>query len=191
MAFPNRLTLLVAGDEDVSALGVMLQLVETEMMLDRRVSAVPLRLEGERWSSWFPDERHADLAGFRRARMLERADDYEAQRPMLAELLGDSTFVGSYLIVEAAGAPPSSICAWTQGAQPSVLPITDEIAFVAQPKITGGDFGVLGQAPFDRVKEVLGDRLEMTGDWPPRFSVDFFPTTSELAAMKLVTRGTE
>ena len=73
-----------------------------------------------------------------------------------------------------------SAVAWTQGV-PTLLPQVDAIYFVQG----NADRGLrpVGRIAWDRVLDVMGDRMEPLGLYPERYRVRCFPTDGELARL--------
>ena len=74
-----------------------------------------------------------------------------------------------------------SYSVWSKGVD-SLLPKTDIVHFFVP---SGQDKGELAaSAPWERVREVLGDHMHDAALYPPRFRVREFPSPHELTTLK-------
>lgn len=181
-AVPNRDVLVLTGSDDEAGLAFLLSLVEEHLEKPRPLSAIPVRLDGATWLPFSPD-RNSPL--FERCRLLyvksfgqNYAEQGEALKA-LHERTGEDVFVASYQGIRREG-QVMSYCVWSEGVD-TLLPRTDEVFFFRPT--SEGDGELVGQCRWDRVKEVVGDRMEPCGLYPERYRVRSFPTPEQLAAM--------
>lgn len=179
---PNRLMAIVTGSEDRPMLELMLELTRRALTQDRPISAIPLRLEGQRWYTWSPEDEHPGLTEFARLRLEELAGAYATQKQILEDQSGETAFVASFAAAFDPERGGFSWATWSEGVE-TLLPTTDKIAFV---KVDAeGQPRPVGLAPFARVVERLKHHLIRTPHWPPRWRTTSFPTDAELAALEL------
>lgn len=179
---PNRLMTIVTGSDDLPMLELMLELCRRGLTQDRPVSAIPLRLEGQRWYTWQPELDHPSLIEFAHLRLQELADAYAIQKQVL-EKQGEARFLATYSAALTPGSPGFSYATWTEGVE-TLLPTAERIAFVRS--CADGSLEPVGLAPFEKVAEQLKGRLTRTPHWPPRWCTNGFPTPEELAALPLL-----
>jgi uncharacterized protein YtpQ (UPF0354 family) len=179
---PNRDTLLVTGSEDAAGLQAMLHVTEGILRdKPRPMSGIPVRLRRGVWEPYAPDEFHPELGQYRFLRLQSQAQDYAEQKELLDQLHAKTekdVFVASYSVVQnkETGAL-CSYCVWTDGVD-ALLPRADRIFFMRVKE--EGKGAIAGNAHWDHVGEVIGDRMKPTEDYPPRFLVESFPTADEL-----------
>jgi hypothetical protein len=133
------------------------------------LSGVPLVLEGDIWTDWMPPPDHPSYRAFRDLEAKTLGPMYQAQEGLLNRLHerdGVDVFVASFSAVEKQGTGELvSYCVWGNGVD-ALLPVTQKVILIR-------DVGVWPAAidDFDRVKEVVGDLMEATDHYPPRFRV--------------------
>jgi hypothetical protein len=178
---PNRETLLVAGADDLGSLKGMLTLAKETLQQPRRISGIALRLDGDEWTPWLPEESHPLYWDFRRLHTQSFGQAYSEQKELLDKLhekTGEDVFVASFLGMEREGTNElSSYCVWGNGVL-AWLPRTD-LVVCAETK---------GQTPrmvpWERVVEVVGDLMKPMGMYPERWQVSEFPSAEQLKAMR-------
>jgi hypothetical protein len=112
--------------------------------------------------------------------------EYDAQRPQLQEQVGEEIFVASYKGLRADDGSVVSYTTWTKGI-PSLLPLTDHVALVFDPKAEkGGFFRVTWQV----LLEIAGDCLALEPDVdPPRWRTTPWPEEAVLARLRAAAIG--
>lgn len=176
---PNRDTLLIAGSDDEVGLKMMLDIAEKTLEQPRPMIATPLRLAADEWVEWFPEAEHPLFQRFNSLALKWFYQEYGDQKKMLDaihEKEGIDLFVASYSAVEKNTGELVSYCVWTNGAG-ALLPKTQNVVFIRGEN----DIPALGQ--WNRVIEVVGDMMQQTEDYPPRFLVREFPSDEQLAAI--------
>jgi hypothetical protein len=179
---PNRDTLLITGADDPYNLGAILHIGE-KILRDkpRPMSGVPVRLRNGVWEPFYPDEIYPELRQFRVLRVRNEAQDYNEQQELLEQYHSQSEkdlFVASYSVLQhkETGAI-RSYTVWGDCVK-SLLPRAEMVFFMHVNEQGGG--GVVGNADWEHVCEVVGHRMQPTDDYPPRFLVESFPTEDEL-----------
>jgi hypothetical protein len=110
-----------------------------------------------------------------------RYADYAQQAELLKRLhekRGDDVYVAIYdLFRKSPDAELTSFSSWAGGIV-SLLPRCDVIGFAedeqAQPFIV----------PWEAAERIVGHLMVETGDYPPRYRVEEFPTKAEIAKLK-------
>jgi hypothetical protein len=69
--------------------------------------------------------------------------------------------------------------------QHALIPETDYVKFVADPN-QSGESKTLASAPFEKVKEVLGDNLVDVDQYPVRYLLRSYPTADELSKIGIL-----
>ena len=175
---PNRETLYLAGSEDLHALTEMLKSATEAVQQPRYISGIALRLVGDDWKPWLPEQDHPFYSDFRKLQTQTFGRAYANQKELLDKLhekTGQHICVASF----SGMTPKDTVCVWTKGALP-LLPRTDLIGFVE----LSGIHGRLSQmVPWDRAVEVVGDLMKPMGMWPERWETLGFPNDEQLKEM--------
>jgi uncharacterized protein YtpQ (UPF0354 family) len=177
---PNRDTLLVAGVDDEEALTAMLTLAKQALEQPRIITVKALRLDGEQWVSWLPNEKHPLYPEFRLLYVQSCGQDYHEQKELLDALhekTGIDVFVASYSAVQDNNTGAVfTYTVWSKDV-PTLLPRTDRVAFNEDGKKPV-------MAPWDRVTATVGELMEPVDDmYPERFEVVDYPTGEQFDAM--------
>jgi hypothetical protein len=176
---PNRLMTIVTGSDDRPGLELMLELTRRGLEQDRPISAIPLRLDGQKWHTWFPEHDHPELVGFKKLRVEELCAHYNEQATTITD---PSVPARAYMVVSTPKGSVFTCAVWGEG-EDGLLPRSEWVAF------HGGDNTTLGVARFEKVMSVLAHRLEVGTQWPPRWRTRGFPTPQELTALQLSPIG--
>lgn len=182
---PNRDCLLVTGTEDSEGLQLLANLARESLKRPRPLSGVTFSLQGDEWSPWLPPDDHpaAEQLGALRVESMSR--DYADQRSVLqqwCEIEGDSAIVSDFCITQ--GRRPRqlhSYCVWPIDQGTCLLPRTDRVFFDAKDSKKPRRSTDLPSAPWERVVEALGDRMQLEEFYPTRFRVRDFPSLVELS----------
>jgi hypothetical protein len=145
------------------------------------MSGVPVRLRRGVWESYAPDEFYPELMHYRFLRLQSQSQDYGEQKELMDQLhakQGVDIFVASYSVIQnkESGAL-RSYCIWADGVD-ALMPRTDQVFFMRMRE--EGQGALVASASWDKVVEVVGERMEQTEHYPPRFRVESFPTEEEL-----------
>ncbi|MGE3809736.1 MAG: DUF1444 family protein [Gemmataceae bacterium] len=173
----NRDRLLVTGADDEEGLGLMATLAEESLKEPRPISAIPVRLDGDEWVTWLPAPGHPHFGKFRMLYLHTMASQYAEQKELLEtwqEKRDIDRFVASFSVVEQKDGTLFSYSVWSKGV-PTELPLTDKVIFFEEGK------EVVASGDWDRVQEVVGHLMQAGVRYPPRWSVDEFPTDEQLA----------
>lgn len=152
----------------------------------RPLSTDLLRLEGDRWVPWELPADHPAAGPFRKLRVLGDKQRYDRQGTLLKELHQD-LFVATQMVYEKRDKELFTVCTWSDGV-PALLPKAEKVAFMGFR--ADGESVPLGEAPWDRVTEVLGDLMTPRGMVPERFEVKAFPTREQTAGLGAARRLT-
>jgi hypothetical protein len=177
---PNRDSLFITGSDDVEGLGIMAQLGEKALSEPRPISAIPLRLEGDEWTSWMPDESHPTFQKFKMLEVRTMHGEYAEQNGLLHRLheaRGINDFIAQYSATQnQKTGEVSSYCVWADAAGSALLPKTHRVVFLR------GE--VVADAEWTRVRDVVGHLMNPIDLYPPRFRVCEFPSESELQGLR-------
>ncbi len=179
---PNRDTLLITGADDPYNLGAMLHVGEKMLRgKPRPMSGIPVRLRNGVWESFAPDEIYPELRQFRYLRVQSETQDYAEQKELLDASHArqeKNIFVATHSVLQ--HKETGEICSytfWGDGLE-SLLPRAEIVFFMRANE--EGPGGVLANAYWDRVCDVVGHRMKPTDDYPPRYFADTFPDEDEL-----------
>lgn len=106
---------------------------------------------------------------------------YYLQKELLVSadvLIGDVT-VADFTVAQHQDKRLASMCTWTEGVD-SLLPKTDAITFIGT---AGGAPKIVARTSWENAVPLVGDLMEQTHDYPPRFRTKSFPTLQQLDAM--------
>lgn len=175
---PNRDTLLITGSDDEVGMKMMVDIAEKTLAEQPRpMAATPLRLDGDEWVDWMPDESHPLFNRFNALALKYFYQEYANQKKTLEaihEKEGTDLFVASYSAIQKDTGELVSYCVWSKGVG-ALLPKTHKVVFVRGEK----DTPALGN--WDRVIEIVGDMMEQTDEYPTRYLVRGFPCDEQLA----------
>jgi hypothetical protein len=183
---PATSHLLLAGDNDPKALEIMVGEAEAAFGLPQGLSGYAFRLIDGEWRPWLPPKSHVLYPRFRALQLVTAYQAYRAQHDLLvaqeqSKPAGESCFVAGYgFEAGKSNLPERSAVAWTQGV-PTLLPQVDAVYFV-QGNVDRG-LRPVARVAWDRVLDVMGDRMEPLGLYPERYRVRCFPTDGELARL--------
>lgn len=175
---PNSSLLLMADSAQDAALLLMATMAERALSNPGALSAQLLRLEGNRWVPFEVPGSSPVADRFRKLRLLDLKRQYDQQGELLGAVCqkrGEDLFVATFVALE--GDTAFSKCSWGEGV-PSLLPRTDVVHFA---RFDAKDEPVtLGEAPWERVIEVVGDLMVPRRLLPERYEVTAFPTPEQL-----------
>jgi hypothetical protein len=183
---PHPAHFYVAGEDDPVALEIMVRQAEWVLAQPRPITGYAFRLEDGDWRPWLPAPSHALYQRFRTLQLRSAYDAYMAQGELLHILEkrkaeDDQCFVATFMVGSTRpGGPLHSATAWSEGIA-TLLPTVDEICFVRGSVKAG--FRMMGTAPWRRVVDILGDRMEPLGLYPERYRVRTFPSDNELTLL--------
>ncbi len=83
---PNRENLVVVGTEDEEGLSRTLKMATEAVKQPRAISGIALRLDGEEWVPWLPDESHPLYKDFQRLKLQTLGQHYAEQKDLLDKL---------------------------------------------------------------------------------------------------------
>ncbi len=180
VAAPNRDSLFVTGSEDHEGLKVMFTFIKQAMAEPRPMCPIPMRLVGDQWFDWDLPPSLPEYNEWRHLQMQFLGEIYAEQKQLL-EALHEKTetdvFVASFTgIVHQKTGRAMSYSVWGEGI-PTLLPRTD-VVFLGRADQSG--FLVA----WDQVEDIVGDLLEPTDNYPPRYSVTQFPTPDQMGRLE-------
>jgi hypothetical protein len=179
---PDRETLLIAGSEDLDALGRMAALGRKRFEeADRPVSGRAVTLQAAGWATF---EAPAAVApAFGSLGRLYAARYFNEQKEVLEthfERAGEDIFVATLQVAQRDDSEEyHTWTTWTRNVV-SLLPQADQVALYDNEAKT------MAMARWTDLARVMGSRLEATEYLPARWKVSGFPSTSDLAAMGAV-----
>jgi hypothetical protein len=182
---PNRDTLLVTGSEDEDGLDAISQIAEKTLEQPRPISGFAFRLEGDDWAPWLPSLGHPSRPRFHKLYVQSLGQEYAEQKDLLDKLhekRGTDLFVASFNVIEERQTGLlSSYCLWADGVE-TLLPRSERVIFF-RPDHTKKNGEIVAYAEWSRMRDVLGDLLETTDDYPERYLVRDFPTATQLESL--------
>jgi uncharacterized protein YtpQ (UPF0354 family) len=176
---PDRDSLIIAGSADVDGLAQMAEMgLECFQNRSRLISGRPVVLEEGRWVRFTPPEQVGEK--FAQLANLYDRRCYEEQADVLRKLSAkrrDSALVANVISIPIGPANEFvTAAAWVRG-MPTLLPKVEMIAFMdaltCRPAV----------AAWDDVMRVVSHLMQPTGDIPPRYRVESYPTPVEMEAM--------
>lgn len=174
---PHRNLLLVCGSEDVEAQGALSQLALKALTDNRSESGIPLILKGSTWETLRPTAN--ETGELRRLYVLASADEYEEQKAFLEETGDVEAFIASLFVIEQqADKRLLSVTSWGEGIR-TLLPLADCVGLTSADR----SVNLLGVA-WEDLQRVAGHRMKPQSMYPPRWLVEDFPSTEELAQLK-------
>jgi len=170
-------TLLLTGSDNPQGLCAMAQFAfKIQSEGHRTVTSGPVVLEDSRWVPFI-----GGPAEFRLYALRHRASHYNQQKTLLDRLHaanGENVFVSSIAHLRVPTGELHDFCVWPLIAGPSLLPVTDLIAFaqdaISSPIIVRREV----------VEDILGDAMQRGIGRPVRVRVERFPSPSELTQLK-------
>lgn len=181
VAVPNRDSLLVTGSEDPDGLRVMFDLVKAAMSEPRPMSPIPLRLVGDQWFDWDLPSTLPMYHKWRALQMEFLGGIYGEQKQYLEALnekAHEDVFVATYSCMRKKTGEGLSFCIWGEGI-PTLLPKTDIVYIGRQDKTAV-------MVEWDQMELVVGELVEPTDHYPPRYRVNSFPSNEEFGRLQSV-----
>ena len=181
---PTRNDLIVTGSDDPQGLAAMAGIATACLSDPRFITGAAVRLENNTWVSYMPPADSPAFELFRHVALVGFARDYQQQGEVLTDALGQDdsqTHIGRFLLFETVDSKKvSSKTLWIEGCR-NILPRVDQIMFMARDK--NDEFRSLGQSTWQAVQTALGDMIQPTDDYPPRFLTTGFPTEQQIKAI--------
>jgi hypothetical protein len=180
---PNRDTFLLTGDEDAEGLAAFAALAEEAFAHPRATSGHTLRLVENAWEPWLPPPGHPAHLPLRRLALGSLAGDYSSQKKALEAWLEsqqEDAYVADCACGEGQDGEVFTFSVWPEGVD-VLLPEAERIFFFRPGEGEKGE--VLGVAPFERVREVVGDLLVEQDHYPARYRAREFPPEEMLAEL--------
>jgi uncharacterized protein YtpQ (UPF0354 family) len=174
----TRDCLMITGTEDVAGLAIMASLAEEKSDEARPLCPIPMRLDGENWETWLPPTEHPEFDKFRMLDLKYSYGEYDEQKKRLEkrhEQTGEDAFVASFSAVER-DALVLSYCVWSKSVV-TWLPRTQFVGLY-DPETKECRF-----VRWERLEQTIGQRMIPLDCYPPRWSVDDFPSEAEIAQM--------
>jgi hypothetical protein len=183
---PHRSLLVVGGDGDDRCLKRLVDTAKAEFEgSPRRISPALYTVSDDgRVIPLVLDPGHGLANDVALGHVLVALAEYEIQQKALQQRLGDEVYVGKFMAVKNKEGRPMSFGTWSRGV-PSLLPQTDEVALVFDPRAKGGE--VL-RVPWRTLLDVVGDRIVPAPDVnPPRWRTGEWPTGEMLTKLRGIT----
>lgn len=180
VAAPNRDSLLITGSEDHDGLMIMFDLIQKAMAEPRPMSPIPMRLVGDQWFDWEIPSSLPCYNQWREMQVQFLGEIYNEQKQLLEAIHEKDqvdVFVASFSgLSNKKTGQLMSFSVWGEGI-PTLLPRTDTV-FVGRQDSSG--FLV----PWEQVEDIVGDLIEPTDKYPPRYSVTEFPTPEQMGRLE-------
>ena len=177
---PHRDLLIVTGSNDDDGLQKMCSLAHEALEDSRALTGFALRLNDGRWEMFRPAGAGTGRKAIRNLNTRSMASAYAQQKEPLQKALerdGTDIFVATAMLVENNETGElETIATWTKG-EDTLLPESNRIAFIDPDKMDEGHMAEWGD-----VVEAVGDLMERSIHWPPRYRVRRFPTDVQLAS---------
>ena len=177
---PKRDCLLVTGENDKEGIELMVELARQALDDPWPMSPYPLKLAGDHWIDWMPDESqpaYTDLLQLQ-TRFLHR--EYADQKALLDQSCAQEespVFVASCVAVEDREAGTiETYCVWCEGVD-SLLPRTDRIMLTLED-------GRVASGTWKDVAAVVTDLIVLDETYyPDRYRVREFPSRNQLKSI--------
>ena len=181
---PNRGVLLATGTDEPNGIAALLDAAKQSMQgAPWPLSPDLYRITPEGPELYAPTDANAGLLAT--LQKIDLAGLYKEQKealPTYHASIQEDVFVATYALMGKKHRPEEaqSWCTWTQGVH-SLLPVTDAIAFVWDLDKAKRQTAMVSWTEAERL---VGHYLKPTGEDPPRFRVDEFPTEAELGELR-------
>lgn len=184
IGIPDNNQLLITGSEDRRGLIALYQMLADAQNLQQPLPPVLVHKTETGWQRFAPpllDPLNPLLRGLETAYL---SDIYASQKALLLS----SMDVESLPILDYERRESEDVVhTWTvvPKVQHALIPETDYVKFVAEPN-QSGESKTLASAPFEKVKEVLGDNLVDVDQYPVRYLMRSYPTADELSKIGIL-----
>lgn len=165
---PTRETLLITGTGETE--GLTQALDRASRAQGHAVTVVPLRWTGASWARLELAPGHPLAARVRRLAFEDRHQEYAEQKGLLDALFrlqGESVKVASYQGYRVSG-ELISLATFVEGVE-TLLPEVDRVRLV-DDSLPDED-RVVDERPWAELRASLGERMQLTEHWPPRWRV--------------------
>ncbi len=183
-AIPNRDLLIVTGSMDDSGLLGMAKLIDDTMKKPRPMTGTVFRLDGSRWVPFLPEEKSDAYWPLKRAAVVSSAQEFAEQCELLNTLFkktGRDCFVAKLTVMQNNEGKLWTWTSWVEGLTDSLIPQAEYVLF---GRMNNGKAERIGFGRWDCVRQVLGDLMEETAFYPPRWGLRSFPTADQLQEME-------
>lgn len=177
---PNRMCLLVTGENDIEGIAAMIATAEKILIDDSRpLGSEMFRAVDQGWKTWQPDG--ANGVHLQNLQLRMRASDYAQQKRAFEHrmsLTGEDVFVATFTVTQRQDIERfHSLSVLTKGAD-TLLPKTDLIYLtVVETKETIS-------VPWSAFEHIAGYLLEPLPFVLPRYRVRHFPTDDEMERLR-------
>jgi hypothetical protein len=174
----TRDCLILTGADDEEGLAIMAEIAEKESGSPRPICSVPARLAGDEWRTWLPPPDHPSFKAFSLLRLKYLLGEYSDQKERLDkrhDADGIDVFVASFTVMEKTDGSVLSYGTWSKGVE-TWLPEADLVALYDHDKKASG------LVPWDKALAAFGDLMTPLDVFPPRWSVDEFPSPEQISA---------
>jgi hypothetical protein len=182
--------LLYCGSADEGGMRTLVGAVDRGWFRHDRLSLAPLRLRDGKWTPLELEARHPLAPRLRALRVRARASDYAVQQQAIYDhprAAPPTRYIASVLLTEdRESGGPMTACTW-EASEPTLLPRTDWVA-LGRVSADRSAVALLACGRWDRVRDVLGDRLTPAGGSPELYATGDFPTEEQLQAIGLDKR---
>lgn len=176
---PHRDLLIVTGSDDDSGLQKMCALAGEALEDPRALTGFALRLNDGHWEPYRPTGARPGQNEIRNLNTCSMASAYAQQTETLREALdrdGTDIFVATAMLIKNnKTADFETIATWSKGVD-ALLPESNRIMFIDPNKKDEPHIAEWGD-----VVEAVGDLMERSSHWPPRYRVRGYPADVQLA----------
>jgi uncharacterized protein YtpQ (UPF0354 family) len=177
---PNRDSLLVTGSNDQQGLSILCKLARESFQQPRPISTIAMRLEGDDWQSWLPDQDSPLFNIFNELRLRTIAAEYADQAELLIAENCPNVFGAAasafYVVQDTATQSFTSYCVWTEG-RSGLLPKTDVVTLIRSDGTNVGTFA------WRRLHQIAGTLMRPQEIYPERWLVQEFPSDRQLRGL--------
>lgn len=178
---PLPATLLVADSQNDNALMTAAELTLQAGQSAQGLSGVALAKTANGWEPWMPSPERPCYEKMLLARLQAKARAYQEQQHLLENLYqleGNKESVGAFAVLRGDNGEILSATLWVHGTT-ALLPKTDMVELV-WPAPAGETEPRTWPLKWDVLAKLLGDRMQLTPDFPERWRVTGFPSDEEL-----------
>ena len=177
---PNRMCLLVTGENDAKGIAAMITVAEKILIEDPRpLGAEMFRAANHAWNSWQPDG--ANGVHLHNLQLRMRISDYAHQKRALEHrmsLTGEDIFVANFTVAQRKGVEQyHSFSVLTKGTD-TLLPKTELVC------LTNSEANETVSVPWSVFEHIAGYLLEPLPLFLPRYRVRKFPTEGEIDRLR-------
>lgn len=177
---PSRDQFFFTGAEDRQGMEIVVALAEKAADATRPLSPFPVQLRDDEWVDWELTKDCSFYDTLQLRQLQYWSTEYHDQKTLLEaihEKQGRDIFVASFEVAGKDGVR-FSYCAWPNGIE-TLLPKTEMVGLMGSPEDEDPVF-----VSWESLTAVVGDLLQPTEYYPPRFRVTEFPNDEQLRQLR-------